>query len=83
MAKISNLYVGQILYSVRRVKVGNTNATRGALYTVKVISIAEDGKSITASWNSNPPITYREASVNKLLVNKPKPKCKVLGMDSY
>lgn len=83
MASINKLSVGQVLWQIKRVKCGNTTVRRGCLYPVTVKSIAENGKSIIASWNGNTPRTYTEKDVKKLRVNKPKPKSQVLGLPSY
>jgi hypothetical protein len=58
-------------------------ASRGCLYEVRVVSIAEDGKSIMASWNGNPPRRFSEKHVANLRVKKPQPKGQVFGMESY
>jgi hypothetical protein len=83
MATISKLQPGQVLYQIQRQKCGNTMVSRGCLYEVRVVSIADDGKSIMASWNGNPPRRFSEKHVANLRVKKPQPKGKVLGMDSY
>ena len=83
MATIKNLEVGQVLWHVMRQRCGNTRITRGALLPVEVVSIAEDGLSIMASWNGNRPRRYRENDVAKLRVNKPQPKGRIFDMNSY
>jgi len=83
MATIKNLEVGQVLWEIKRCRCGNTTMKRNAIFPVQVVSIAEDGLSIMASWNHNPPHRYREKDVAKLRVNKPYPKGKVFGMNSY
>ena len=83
MASIKNLEVGQTLYEVRRVKCGNSSVSRGALYTVRVVSIAEDFTSIIASWNNNAARKYSVRDVAKLRVSKPKPRSSVFGFESY
>jgi hypothetical protein len=83
MASISKLTPGQILYDLRRQKMGNTTQSRTACFEVKVCEIAPDGLSITASWNGNPKVFYSARSVEKLRVNKPRPKREVFGLPSY
>lgn len=83
MATITKLTEGQVLYQVKRQKMGNTTASRGALYTVRVVSIDPDGQFIMGSWNNNPARKYRLGDIAKLKVNKPEPKCTVMGMNSY
>lgn len=76
MASISNLQVGQILYDVHRTKCGNTTFTREAVFPVKVISIADDQRSIVASWNSNQPRKYNLRSVARWKVKPPTRRAK-------
>lgn len=83
MATISKLQPGQVLYQIQRQKCGNTMVSRGCLYEVRVVSIAEDGKSIMASWNGNPPRRFYQKQVASLRVKKPQPKGQVFGMESY
>lgn len=83
MATISKLTVGQILWDVQRVRCGNTSVSRGCLYEVKVLEIAEDGLSIVASWNGNKPRRYSVKQVEGLKVKKPQPKGTVFGLPTY
>ena len=83
MATINRLTVGQVLWQIKRVKCGNTTVSRGCCYPVEVKEIAEDGRSIMASWNGNPARRMSLRDVAKLRVSKPKPKATVFGMDSY
>ena len=84
MATIPNLKVGQILYELRTVKMGNTRMKRTACFEVRVMEIAPDDLSIMASWNGNlPPQRYSARKVSPLRVNKPEPKRTVMGLPSY
>ncbi len=71
MATISKLKSGQLLYSVTRVKMGNTTMSRLAVHPVKVIEIDPDGMFVLASWNSNPARKYFPGQVAKWKVNMP------------
>jgi hypothetical protein len=51
---------------------GSTTMRRKVVFDVRVIEIADDKRSIRASWNGNPPRIYREKDVGKLRVSKPK-----------
>lgn len=83
MATIAKLTPGQVLYDLRRQKMGNTAVRRTACYDVRVIEVASDGSHIIASWNGNTPRRYRESDVRKLRVKKPEPKHTICGMPSY
>ncbi len=81
MASINRLKPGQIVYSVERVKMGNVKMSYGALYKVEIVEVHED--HVIASWNGNSPRKFGEASIKKWKVKQPKPKYRVLGIDSY
>jgi hypothetical protein len=81
MATLSRLTVGQVLYSVERVKMGNTSMRRGALYRVRITEICED--SVMASWNGNPPRRYGLRAIKKWRVNEPRPIGTTCGMPHY
>lgn len=71
MASINKLTPGQVLYTVTRHKMGNTTISTVAIHSVKVISIAEDGESVVASWNGNAVRTYHGHEVAKWRTKKP------------
>ncbi len=83
MATIANIKPDQVLYTVTPQKIGNTTLRRKALHEVKVVSIDPEGRFVVASWNHNAPRKFYESSVSKWKVNKPEPKGKILGMDTY
>jgi hypothetical protein len=83
MATISKLQPGQVLYELRRQKMGNTTVSRTACFTVRVVEVAPDHSFIMASWNNNSPRKYREGDVKRLKVKKPEPKGTVLGLPTY
>jgi hypothetical protein len=83
MASINRLKPDQIVYEVRRQQMGRVKISYGALYALKIIEVDIDNQKVFASWNGNPPQWYSERSFKKWRVNKPKPKSKILGTDSY
>ncbi len=83
MATIEKLKVGQTLYELRRQKMGNTNVSRKACFDVYVREIAEDKRSVMASWNGNPPRRYNAREVAKLRVKKPEKKGELYGLPVY
>ena len=76
MATLKNINVGQILWSVRKHKMGNTNISTESLYQVVVKSIDLDGEFAMCSWNGNQERKYGIRELKKLKVNKPEPKYK-------
>lgn len=81
MATLSRLKVDQVVYSVERVKMGNTTMSRGALYRVRITEIGEDW--VMASKNGNPPRKYGLRAIKKWRVNEPKPIGATCGMPHY
>ena len=69
MAVIANLTPGQVLFTVRRHKMGNTTISTVAVHTVKVLEVHED--YVLATWNGNTPRKYRSAQVSKWKVKAP------------
>jgi hypothetical protein len=69
MAVISNLTSGQVCFTVRRQKMGNTTLSTIAVHTVKVLEVHED--YVLASWNGNTPRRYHRAQVAKWKVKAP------------
>ena len=83
MASIKKLQPNQIVWDVQRTKMGNTTATIGSLYQVQITEVSLDTLKVLASWNRNPARWYDERSIKKWKVNKPEPKGKVFGQNSY
>ncbi|MBK3780023.1 hypothetical protein G3A43_07120 [Paraburkholderia aspalathi] len=69
MAVIANLKPGQVLFTVRRHQMGNTNIRTLAVHTVKVIEVHED--HVVASWNGNAQRKYYAGQVAKWKVKAP------------
>jgi hypothetical protein len=83
MAKISRMQEGQILYFVRREKMGNTTMSHGALFSVKVFEIAPDHTFVIAAVNMCATRKYRQRDCDKWRVTKPRPKGKIMGRTEY
>ena len=69
--KIDKLKPGQIVYDVGRHKMGNTTLSTVAVWSVRIVSVAEDGRSVVASWNNNKPHTYYARDVAKWRLSEP------------
>jgi len=72
MPQIENLKIGQTLYTVMNVRMGNTTMRRRAVHDVRVTEIAKDYSYVMASWNSNKPQKYYRYQVKRWKVNRPK-----------
>jgi uncharacterized protein YcnI len=83
MATITKLVPGQVVYSIRRQKMGNTTVSYNACYTIKIVSINIEAGSVVASWNGNRPQTFYSKSIKSWKVKEPVPKTKIFGMQSY
>jgi len=81
MASIKTLVPGQIVYEIRRQRMGNTTVRRNCLFKVEIVHVFED--YVIASWNGNPAQNYGLKTIKKWKVKKPEPKSIVLGMKSY
>ena len=71
MAAFKNIKPGQILFTVSRRKMGNTNLSSIVVHRVCVVSVDEDRQTVMASWNGNPPREYRIREYSKWKVSEP------------
>lgn len=83
MANIKKLKPGQIVYSIETQKLGSTKLSIRALYTVRIVKVNLEIGFVIASWNTNTPQKFYETSVKKWKTERPEPKKKVMGEDSY
>ncbi|OBQ29029.1 MAG: hypothetical protein AN483_12875 [Aphanizomenon flos-aquae MDT14a] len=83
MADIKKLKPGQLVYSVETQKLGNTELSIRALYRVRILEVNLEIGFVIASWNSNPRQKFYETSIKKWKTERPEPKKKVMGLDSY
>lgn len=74
MASLKKIEAGQVLWSVKKHKMGNTSISTQSLYPVKVIEVNLDEGFAIVSWNGNAPVKYRENQIRALKVNKPEKK---------
>lgn len=69
MANISKLKPGQIVWNIRRHKMGNTTVRTLSVYEIRVISVGEF--SVLASWNGNPAKHYTQRDIEKWKLKQP------------
>ena len=69
MATMPKLKPGQIVWNIRRHRMGNTTARTISVYQIRVIEVHAD--HVIASWNGNRPEAYREREVRTWKVKEP------------
>lgn len=69
--KIEKIKPGMTLYDVGRTKMGNTNISTVRIWTVSVISVDLEKRSVRASWNGNLPRDFFEYSWRKWRLKEP------------
>lgn len=77
MVAFSALKPGDVLYDVKRQKMGNTTMSRTVVYEVRVIDVSVDLADpfktyAMVSWNGNAPRKYRPCDFERLRRSKPK-----------
>jgi hypothetical protein len=69
--KIENMSDGQIVYSVERRKMGNTNISSVSVYRVQISMVSPESGRVLALWNGNPERWYRRSEAEKWRVKPP------------
>lgn len=69
--KFEKLQPGMTVYDVGRHKMGNTTLTTVSVWSVRIISVDAEKRSVVASWNSNAPRTFYENATSKWKAQKP------------
>ena len=67
MVAIATIKPGDVLYDVRRQKMGNTTMSRVAVWPVKIESIDHAAGIAVVRWNYNPPQKYRASDLRRLV----------------
>ena len=83
MATLGCLKPEQVLWVVRRQKMGNTAASRGALFSIRIRAVDPSGHYVEASINGAPFRKYYERDVMPWRVSKPEPKSSAFGLPNY
>jgi hypothetical protein len=83
MASINRLKPGQIVFSIERQRMGKTTIKRNFLFEVTIVGVNLEERYVMASWNGNTPKKFLPQDVKKWRVNRPEPKGKTLGHDTY
>jgi len=69
--KFEKIKPGMLAYDVGRQKLGNTTLSTVAVWSVKIISVDAENRTVEASWNYNPARTYSEREYKKWREAKP------------
>ena len=69
--KFEKIKPGMLVYDVGRQKLGNTTLSTVAVWSVKIISVDAENRTVEASWNYNPARTYSERDYKKWRAAKP------------
>lgn len=72
MVAFSKIKPGDVLYEVRRQKMGNTTMSRDAIFAVRIVEVNDE--HAIASWNGNTPTRYSIARIAQLRRSRPKLK---------
>lgn len=67
--KIAALQPGDTVYSVEKIKMGNTSVSTVVVYSVVISEVHEN--HVVASWNGNRPKVFREPTIKKWKKEKP------------
>ena len=66
------VYAGDVLYDVKRQKIGNTTMSHWVWWEVRIISIDHAKRKAVVSWNGNAPKEYCASDVARLYRSVPK-----------
>lgn len=69
--KFEKLKPGMVVYDVGSGRLGNTTLRTVRVWEVKIISVDETRREVTASWNTNTPRTYTERSYKQWREKRP------------
>jgi hypothetical protein len=81
--KLDKLTAGQIVWQIKRRKVGNTTVRINSLYRVEVLEIDLEKRRVLRTWNGNPAQWVGEREVSSWKLARPEPKEIILGQPSY
>ena len=70
--KFEKLKPGMVVYDVGRQRLGNTTMYTVAVWSVKIISVDAEKRTVEASWNYNPAHTYSDRDYKKWRAVAPK-----------
>jgi len=77
--KIEKLQPGMVVYDVGRHKMGNTTISTVSVWSVRIVSVDVDARTVVASWNSNQAKPYREGIWSKWRAKRPQLVMMALG----
>lgn len=69
--RIEKLQPGMVVYDVGHRKMGNTTIPTVCVWSVLIVSVDVEERTVVASWNSNPAKPYREGIWSKWRAKRP------------
>lgn len=69
--KLEKMKPGMVVYDCHSYKMGNTNMRSLGIWTVKIISVNLEKRTVNASWNHNGEKTYYQGDYKKWTEKKP------------
>lgn len=63
--KFEKIQPGMTLFERHRERMGNTTMSRLGEWRIRVVSVNLADRTVTASWNGNPPLVYQEHAATK------------------
>ena len=69
--KFEKLKPDMVVYDVHRHKLGNTTMSTVGVWKVRIVSVDNESKRVTASWNGNPAKTFFYGDVMKWREKEP------------
>lgn len=72
MVAIAKIKPGDVLYDVRRQKMGNTVMSRTAVWPVRIDSVDQESCTAIVRWNWNAPQKYYASDLRRLVRTPPK-----------
>ena len=70
--KFEKIKPGMLVYDVGRQRLGNTTLSTVVVWSVKIISVDAEKRTVEASWNYNPAHTYSDRDYKKWRAVAPK-----------
>lgn len=69
--KLEKLQPGMTVYDVGRHKMGNTTVSTVSVWSVLIVRVDAETRTVVASWNSNKAQSYGEHTWSKWRVRRP------------
>lgn len=68
---IDKLHPGLVVYDVGKTKLGNTSIRTTSVWSVHIVSVNKEKKTVEARWNNNPPQIFPQRRWSKWRLQRP------------